>query len=119
MMTRKNIARAFVSAIIISISLWLWTRGLLQSPVMDPLVLKEKAFVKQYIQDNSPDYGAVKLLAEAYWERYPDVERDSYYGRKGPMGIFGPKEHFEQHGKREGRLYTFLVKDQIPEKKKQ
>ena len=44
-----------------------------------------------------------RSLAETYWARYADVAAHSYYGRDGTLGVWGAREHFKHHGKREGR----------------
>ena len=56
-------------------------------------------------QENDPGSSLEHELAEAYWRRYPDIKEDAHYGINGPLGIFGAREHFRQHGKREGRVW--------------
>lgn len=51
------------------------------------------------------DTAAEEALARAYWERYPDVRANPLYGEKGSLGILGAREHFMQHGRREGRVW--------------
>jgi hypothetical protein len=51
------------------------------------------------------DAAAEEALARAYWERYPDVRASALYGEKGRLGILGAREHFTQHGRREGRVW--------------
>jgi len=69
---------------------------------------------ERYSKEFAPDQQAEKILAEAYWRRYPDVRNDPYYGKHGPMGFKGAREHFEQHGKYEGRILTpILIPDNL------
>lgn len=46
-----------------------------------------------------------KVLAEAYWNRYPDVAATSIWGRASSMGILGPRDHYQLFGKKEGRYW--------------
>lgn len=52
-----------------------------------------------------------KESAEAYWACYPDVGRDSYFGASGPLGILGAREHYERHGRSEGRIWPLVEDD--------
>lgn len=82
-----------VAAVITSSALWL--RGFLAEPNYSRAVT---------ITDNSA-YMAEKSLAETYWYRYPDIEKSKYWGPGGPLGIYGPRDHYEQYGKDEGRVF--------------
>jgi len=46
-----------------------------------------------------------KVLAEAYWTRYPDVAATVVWGRKSSLGILGPRDHYQLFGKKEGRYW--------------
>jgi len=98
--------RFWITLVVASTSFFIWTLGLLQSPLTRPEIERERLFVKKYLQDNAPDLLAEKALAEAYLKRYEDVRQDAYYGPNGPMGIYGAGEHYEQHGRREGRIFA-------------
>lgn len=52
-----------------------------------------------------------KNVAEAYWHCYPDVAQDSYFGQSGPLGILGAREHYERHGRREGRIWPLKASE--------
>jgi hypothetical protein len=93
-------------ALVLTTSLVLWTAGFMQSPVLHPTLVEQHHFIDRFIKENGPDYQKESVLAKAYWKRYPDVRQDSYYGAAGPLGIFGAREHFQQHGKREKRIYA-------------
>lgn len=94
-----------ISAAVLVTSSAFWTLGLLQSPLIKPKAQQEGFIVERAKQEQDPEYLAEKALAEAYWQRYPDIKNDSYFGEKGPMGINGAREHFKQYGKSEGRKY--------------
>lgn len=49
-------------------------------------------------------------LAEAYYLRYPDIASDTFFGRSGPMGIYGAREHYRQYGRSEGRIFGDILK---------
>ena len=54
---------------------------------------------------NPRDTAKTRALAEAYWTRNRDVADDAIFGRAGSMGVFGAREHYTRHGKREGRRW--------------
>lgn len=96
----------WISVVVLISSAVIWAAGLFQSPLFNPEILQERLFVQRYQKEHASDHLAEKILAEAYWKRYADVRNDPYFGEKGPMGIFGAREHYKQHGKREGRIYA-------------
>ena len=50
-------------------------------------------------------------LAEAYWQRYPDIERSATWGRRSTLGILGPRDHYHYLGKNQGRVWGQAVPD--------
>lgn len=82
---------------------------LANSPLYITETLTEKAFIGRFINENSPDIKQERALARAYWLRYHDVRLDRHWGEKGPMGIWGPRDHYMLHGKREGRIFKPLI----------
>lgn len=82
-----------------------WLTGVQNSPLLHKEMLVEWANTRKIIFEQSPDYAVEKPLAEAYWQRYPDIRKDKVWGEKGTMGIRGPRDHFRIHGKREGRIW--------------
>ncbi len=64
---------------------------------------------KQVVLARAPDYKQEKKFAEAYWARYPDVRKDMLWGENGTMGIRGPRNHYMNHGKKEGRFWHVLA----------
>lgn len=47
-----------------------------------------------------------KMLAEAYWRRYPDVAADPEFGMSGTLGYAGAFEHYRRYGQQEERVWT-------------
>ncbi len=115
-MKKKLLTLLTLTALVVSAVLW--TRGLLLSPLFAPGRVAEEKIIRKYQQTNSPEYQLEKVLAESYWLRYPDVKRNEYWGTNGPMGIFGPRDHYLQLGRREGRIFQPVIKplDMVLEK---
>jgi hypothetical protein len=105
----RRTARPAVILGIMAISAWLWFDGLARSPFFTPALLEERRYVQRYILEHAPDNAEERMLAYAYWHRYPDVREDGHYGKEGTMGIFGARKHYEQHGRHEGRVYGPLI----------
>lgn len=97
--------RLLLTIVILTVSAVLWCRGLALSPVFESDILQEKIFINCYIQEHAPDLSVTRDHAEAYWQRYSDVSNHRYYGKNGAMGIFGAQEHYDHHGKQEGRIW--------------
>ena len=55
--------------------------------------------------DVGTDLQQEAALADAYWRRYGDVAADSVVGRDGALGVFGAREHYNRHGRRENRIW--------------
>jgi hypothetical protein len=115
----KRIFLISITLIALIISAVLWTRGLLLSPLIAPERVAEEKFIRDFRHTNSPEYQQEKVLAESYWLRYPDVKKNEYWGVNGPMGIRGPRDHYLQLGKWEGRILQPVIKpkDMVLEKK--
>lgn len=90
-------------------AVYLYTAGLLNSPLFNPDEVDAQQYLIEFIHNNSPDIERERLLAEAYWMRYADVRSDRHWGENGPMGIWGPRDHFLLHGKREGRIFQPVI----------
>lgn len=106
----------------LTISMVLWCRGLFDSPVCLPEKYEELRHQEELLKEQDPDYRHERALAEAYWQRYPAVEKNDYFGREGPLGISGPREHYRLYGQREGRIWApIIIPDEVlpltPEKK--
>ena len=42
-----------------------------------------------------------RILAEAYWRRYPDIAASHIWGRNSALGIRGPRDHYRNIGRRQ------------------
>lgn len=112
----RRLFKILVPILVLGSSLTLYLLGLIHSPLLHPEQLAERRYVEHFLQQNAPDLEQERKLAEAYWRRYRDVAQDSYYGRQGPMGIFGAREHYQQHGRREGRIFAPLPEPETPDR---
>jgi hypothetical protein len=106
-MSRTRItARFLLTTSTLIICTALWCHGMLNSVILNPELLEQRNRVTSYGDKNRADTEAERALAEGYWLRYPDIRQDPAYGENGTMGIFGPRTHFEQHGKHENRIFA-------------
>ena len=99
----KITIRFLVTATTLVIVTALWFHGMLNSVILNPEFLEPSSVLSR------ADEQSERMLAEAYWLRYPDIREDQAYGENGTMGIFGPQAHFEQHGRNEGRIFAPLM----------
>lgn len=97
--------RRSVAIMVVGVGWLLWGYGAADSPALDKARLQERKYVEQILILRAPDYAREKALAEAYWQRYPDVRDHWLWGRQGTMGVRGPREHYRLHGRREGRVW--------------
>ncbi|BDD85681.1 hypothetical protein [Desulfofustis limnaeus] len=104
--------RALLSISVLAVSIAIYYRGWQNSPLAEPKLAAERTYLRGYLEKHAPDLARERLLAESYWHRYEDIRLHSYWGENGPMGIWGPRDHYEQHGRREGRLFTPLPEPQ-------
>ena len=74
----------------------------MQSPLRDE---KTGEMLRVLARAADIDTAAEEKLARAYWSRYPDVAANPLYGENGKMGVLGAREHYMQHGRREGRIW--------------
>jgi hypothetical protein len=82
--------------------------GAWESPMLDAERRMQMEVQRRYAETGRLDEQRERSLADAYWTRYPDVARDPYFGREGVLGLWGAREHYAQHGKREGRSWKDL-----------
>ena len=94
-----------------------WVYGAVNSPLMDADLARQKAYVDETLRTTagrptlapkapsnpSSDEAA---YARAYWDRYPDVAADPYFGEMGELGVLGAREHFNRHGRFDGRRWS-------------
>lgn len=105
-----NLLLTVISLTAITVSLYLYINNLLHSPIVNPSQQAEKKYLQSFIENNDQRYKEEKLLAEGYWLRYKDVATNRYWGKNGPMGIWGPRDHYQLHGRREGRIFKGVEK---------
>ena len=95
-----------------------WLQGLSTSDIWYPDRIEEKRLSSRYLNEENSEFQDQKLLAEAYYTRYPEIKSDEFYGENGPHGVLGAREHFRQHGKREGRIFAPLPKINDPQEER-
>ncbi len=115
--SKYTVILTLITAAALSLSLVYYTNGLLHSPLCKPYLKIEQVMLQKYNTKKGVDKREEKVLAQDYWLRYEDIKKDNYWGENGPMGIFGPRDHFQQHGKREGRIFqpVFRPQDMVQE----
>jgi hypothetical protein len=78
-----------------------------KSIVLDDALYSEIRFAALLTAKNPSGQSeiAFKASAERYWSCHPDVAAHPNFGRNGPLAYHGAREHFDRHGKREGRVW--------------
>ena len=76
--------------------------------MLDDRLATRQRMLEEVARGKSTDLLAERMLAEAYWSRYPDVAADAVFGRTGKMGIYGAREHYQRHGRHEGRIWDLF-----------
>ena len=101
----KFTPRVFIIGIALVTTTWFWYLGLIHSPIVNPPLPGKHSPAS--LSEVSGDSASAEesALARAYWQRYPDVGQDSYFGINGVMGIRGARAHYQQHGRLEGRVW--------------
>jgi hypothetical protein len=87
---------------------WLLTAlTIADASLFDRSAIRERVYAQRLEQSAKagPTPREIRGNAETYWAHYPDVANDPYFGRNGPLGIFGAREHYDRHGRREGRVW--------------
>lgn len=110
--------RPWVTALTLCLSIVAWGYGMFQSQIWDPQVREEKRYLASFLRDSSADRSLEQQLAKAYWLRYEDIRSDSFFGENGPGGIYGAREHYQLHGRHEGRIFGPLTEPADPEKER-
>lgn len=98
----------FLGAVALVLASWgLYAYGAFHSPLLSSELAARQAYLAAIVREGTAaaDPAVVRRLAEAYWDRYPDVAKDRVYGRDGSLGQVGAHEHYVAHGRREGRIW--------------
>jgi len=109
-----NHLRLVMALLTCGLSAALWLHNFFRSPAGDPARKAERDSLRATIQHLAPNLAEERELAQAYWQRYPDVLQDGFWGERSPMGIRGPRDHFRQYGRHEGRVFGPIPKPDEP-----
>ena len=105
LLQKSKLMRLMLAAVFLCSGFVLWLIGAQDSVLLHNDRMQEQSFIADILIKRAPDYHREKALAEAYWARYPDVRKHRMWGQGGVMGIKGPRDHYELHGKKEGRVW--------------
>jgi hypothetical protein len=100
-----NAARHVIAVLIFGLACGGWLLGATELPLLNRDIAAQRARAASVAMSGSLDLSAEPQLAEAYWQRNPDVAADAHYGRHGRVGVLGAREHWLRHGKIEGRRW--------------
>lgn len=97
--------RTGIGAAVFVASLAAFAVGFVRSPLIDDVLAQERVVINKHARRDTVDLVREHLLAEAYWQRNSDVARDRFFGVNGALGTFGAREHYDRHGRAEGRRW--------------
>ncbi|MGE4218833.1 MAG: hypothetical protein AB7G39_05240 [Alphaproteobacteria bacterium] len=100
--TPRPIRVAAMLAFLAGLAIYGW--GAVHSPLLDADRMAERTY-RQAVAAGAAVSAEDARLAERYWQRYPDIAADPYFGRAGPAGPRGARDHYDKHGRREGRIW--------------
>ena len=89
----------------VALGLLVYLIGALNSPMLDRGLAARRTMLEAVAREPAGDSQKEPALAEAYWARYPDVAADAFFGRAGKLGVRGAREHYQRHGRNEGRIW--------------
>ena len=98
-------ARSVIGFAMLLLSYVAYAEGLRHHPQFDAAQAARLAYADHVIRTEKPADDLERRLAEIYWNRYPDVAQNAYFGRHGNLGIHGAREHYNRHGRHEGRIW--------------
>jgi len=101
----KRRSRVLIGSAVMLAAIAVYAAGALRSPVWNDKLYAEQQRLQAIRAAENRESAEERALAEAYWERYPDVARSPDYGVDGPLGIHGAREHYRRHGRFEGRKW--------------
>ena len=100
-----SLIRALIAAAACIAALALYAYGFQSEPRLSDSDFQQRTYAAHILQGDATDLRKEAALADAYWLRYQDIASDSVFGKVGQLGIHGAREHFYQHGQREGRIW--------------
>lgn len=100
-------ALQWIGGLVFAVSLAVFAVGIVHSPVIDDVLAQERVVLNKHARSDQVDLIRETRFAQAYWARNLDVASDSFFGAKGALGTFGAREHYDRHGRLEGRFWGF------------
>lgn len=98
-------ALQWTGGLVFAVSLSVFALAIVHSPVIDDVLAQERVVLNKHARSDQVDVIRETLFAQAYWARNPDVAAHPFFGAKGALGIFGAREHYDRHGRLEGRIW--------------
>jgi len=98
-----------LSYVAFALALVVFAVGAWDSPLFNQESRARVEVLNRFARAEYLDEGQEKIIATSYWSHYTDVAADPFFGREGRLGIWGAREHFKRHGKREGRVWPGKV----------
>lgn len=92
-----------VTPFVLALAVYGWQGS--RTPLLNSLLAERDHYLAAVSEQMSVDPSAEEAEAKAYWGRYPDVAANDYYGPGGPLGLLGARQHYRDHGRREGRRW--------------
>jgi hypothetical protein len=96
-------ALQWTGGLVFAVSLAVFAVGIVRSPVIDDVLAQERVVLNKHARGDQVDMIRETRFAQAYWSRNSDVAAHAFFGAKGALGIFGAREHYDRHGRLEGR----------------
>ena len=87
------------------LSLGAYVYGAVTSTLFDPGLADKRAYLVTASRAPEGDPAEIRRQAEAYWDLYPGVAADEYFGRNGKFGLYGARTHYLRHGRYAGRTW--------------
>lgn len=87
------------------LTLGVYAYGAFTSTLFDRGLADKRAFLVTASRAPEGDPAEIRRQAEAYWDLYPNVAEDEYFGRNGKFGRYGARYHYQSHGRFEGRTW--------------
>jgi hypothetical protein len=103
--SRVSRGRLWLSLLVMAAALVFYGLAARRAPELESGARAQRAVLEDTLTARATTAEQERLLAEAYWRRYPDVGADPAFGVHGQLGVWGAREHFQRHGQREGRQW--------------